>query len=71
MSTLNGGSYKKKPAIVALELEKPNPENYGATVQQVVKENETGYLLALETKIDSVQNCDVVFVVSLLIKEAP
>jgi len=29
--------------LVALELEKPYPENYQATVQQVVKENETGY----------------------------
>ena len=28
--------------LVALELEKPYPENYPATVQQVVKENETG-----------------------------
>ena len=30
--------------LVALELEKPYPENYRATVEQVVKENETGYL---------------------------
>jgi flavodoxin len=38
------------------------PENYEATVQQVVKENETGYLPPLKTKIDSIQNYDVVFV---------
>src|SRR5688572_9820770 len=48
--------------LVALELEKPYPDNYQATVQQVVKENETGYLPALKTKIDSIQNYDVVFV---------
>ena len=48
--------------LVALELEKPYPENYEATVQQVAKENETGYLPPLKTKIDSIQNYDVVFV---------
>jgi flavodoxin len=48
--------------LVALELEKPYPENYQATVQQVVKENETGYLPPLKTKIDNIQNYDVVFV---------
>ncbi|HET6769974.1 MAG TPA: flavodoxin [Chitinophagaceae bacterium] len=48
--------------LVALELEKPYPENYQATVQQVVKENETGYLPPLKTKIDSIQNYDLVFV---------
>jgi flavodoxin len=48
--------------LVALELEKPYPENYQATVQQVVKENEAGYLPPLKTKIDSIQNYDVVFV---------
>ena len=48
--------------LVALELEKPYPENYMATVQQVVRENETGYLPPLKTKIDSIQNYDMVFV---------
>jgi flavodoxin len=48
--------------IVALELEKPYPENYAATVQQVVNENETGYLPPLKTKIDSIQHFDIVFV---------
>ena len=48
--------------LVALELEKPYPDNYGATVQQVVQENETGYLPPLKTKIDSLQKYDVVFV---------
>ena len=48
--------------IMALELQKPYPENYMATVQQVVRENETGYLPPLKTRIDSIQNYDVVFV---------
>lgn len=48
--------------LVALELTKPYPENYQATVQQVVNENETGYLPPLKTKIDSIQQYDVVFI---------
>ena len=48
--------------LVALELEKPYPENYRVTVEQVVRENETGYLPPVKTKIDSIQNYDVVFV---------
>ena len=48
--------------LVGIELEKPYPENYEVTVQQVVKENETGYLPPLKTKIDSIQNYEVVFV---------
>lgn len=48
--------------LVAVELEKPYPENYKATVQQVVKENETSYMPPLKTIIDSIQNYDVVFV---------
>jgi len=48
--------------LVALELKKPYPEDYRATVEQVVRENETGYLPPLKTKIDSIQNYDVVFV---------
>jgi len=48
--------------LIALELEKPYPENYQATVQQVVTENETGYLPPLKTKIDSIENYDMVFV---------
>jgi flavodoxin len=48
--------------LVALELDKPYPENYQQTVQQVVKENETGYLPPLKTKIDSIENYDVVFI---------
>lgn len=48
--------------LVALELENPYPENYQAIVAQVAKENETGYLPPLKTKIDSLENYDVVFV---------
>ena len=48
--------------LVALELEKPYPQNYQAIVQQVVNENETSYLPPLKTKIDSIEKYDVVFV---------
>ncbi len=48
--------------LVALELEKPYPENYQAIVKQVAEENESGYLPQLKTKIDSIQNYDMVFV---------
>jgi flavodoxin len=48
--------------LVALELQKPYPENYRQTVQQVVTENETGYLPPLKTKIESIQNYDVIFI---------
>lgn len=48
--------------LVALELEKPYPENYQATVQQVVSENATGYLPPLKTRVDSMQQYAIVFV---------
>ena len=48
--------------LVALELATPYPANYQATVQQVARENETGFLPALRTKIASIQTYDVVFV---------
>ena len=48
--------------LVALELEKPYPEDYQATVQQVARENETGFLPPLKTNIDSIEKYDVVFV---------
>jgi flavodoxin len=47
--------------MVALELEKPYPADYNATVQQVARENETGYLPPLKTKIDRIEQYDVVF----------
>lgn len=48
--------------LVALELVNPYPANYKATVDQVAKENETGFLPTLKTKIDNIQKYDVVFV---------
>ena len=48
--------------LVAIELEKPYPENYQQTVQQVVEENETGYLPPLKTKIDSIDKYDFIFI---------
>ena len=48
--------------LVALQLENPYPDDYNETVQQVVRENETGYLPALKTKIDSMDKYDIVFV---------
>ena len=47
--------------MVALELETPYPADYNATVQQVVRENETGYLPPLKTKIDRIEQYDLVF----------
>jgi len=48
--------------LVALELQKPYPANYRQQVDQVVHENETGFLPPLKTKIDSIQKFDIVFV---------
>lgn len=48
--------------LIALELEKPYPENYQQTVQQVIHENETGYLPLLKTKVDNIEQYDVIFV---------
>ncbi|TDQ08697.1 flavodoxin [Pedobacter metabolipauper] len=48
--------------LVKLELEIPYPENYQANVDQVAKENESGYLPPLKTKIDSMEKYDVVFI---------
>ena len=48
--------------LVALELKDPYPENYKATVEQVARENETGFLPPLKTKIDDIRSYEVVFV---------
>ncbi|MES2773061.1 MAG: flavodoxin [Bacteroidota bacterium] len=48
--------------LVALELQTPYPKNYQAIVQQVAKENETGFLPPLKTTIDSIEKYDIVFV---------
>ena len=47
--------------LVALELEKPYPADYRMTVEQVVHENQTGYLPPLKTKIDRIDQYDVLF----------
>lgn len=47
--------------LVSLELETPYPEDYAAIVAQVAKENETGILPPLKTKID-LTRYEVVFV---------
>src|SRR5579863_8185314 len=41
--------------LVALELGTPYPADYRATLQQVVRENEAGYLPTLKTKIDRIE----------------
>jgi flavodoxin len=48
--------------LVALELEKPYPIDYKTTVAQVEKENNSGYLPPLKTKIDNIKDYDIVFV---------
>jgi flavodoxin len=47
--------------LVALELETPYPADYRSTVQQVVRENETGYLPPLKTKVDLIEPYEFVF----------
>ena len=48
--------------LVSLALERPYPENYRAIVDQVAKENSTGYLPPLKTKIDDIAQYDIIFV---------
>ncbi len=48
--------------LVELELESPYPENYRAIVEQVTRENETGYLPPLKTKIPKMEAYEIVFV---------
>ncbi|RFM29135.1 flavodoxin [Deminuibacter soli] len=48
--------------LVALELVNPYPQDYKEQVAQVVRENESGFLPPLKTKIDSLAKYDVVFV---------
>jgi flavodoxin len=47
--------------LVALELQTLYPTDYHATVQQVVRENETGYLPPIKTTIDGMDQYDFVF----------
>ena len=48
--------------LVPIELEKPYPADYRTTVDQVAKENETGFLPPLKTRIDRIEQYDIVFV---------
>lgn len=48
--------------LVELELVTPYLENYRAIVDQVAKENETGFLPNLKTKIENMEQFEVVFV---------
>jgi flavodoxin len=48
--------------LVALELENPYPQNYQEIVAQVARENESGFLPPLKTKIDSIAKYDIIFV---------
>lgn len=48
--------------LVALELQTPYSEDYKTIVAQVIKENETGFLPTLKTRIDSIAKYDVVFI---------
>ncbi|MFP3596873.1 flavodoxin [Chryseobacterium sp. SIMBA_029] len=48
--------------LVALELKTPYPEHYQTTVNQVAEENRTGFLPPLKTKIDNIEQYDVVFI---------
>lgn len=47
--------------LVELELNTPYPKDYEAIVAQVVREDETGYLPPLKTKIANFRNYDTVF----------
>jgi flavodoxin len=47
--------------LVSLELEQPYPKDYQAHVDQVVRENDTGYLPPLKTSIDNIESYDTVF----------
>lgn len=47
--------------LVVLELESPYPKDYKATVAQVEKENNSGYLPPLKTKVD-IEKYDIVFI---------
>jgi flavodoxin len=47
--------------IVAIDLQRPYPADYEAIVQQVARENATGYLPPLNTNIDRIEQYDVVF----------
>lgn len=47
--------------LVSLELENPYPKNYEEIVKQVSRENETGFLPPLKTKIENIEKYHTVF----------
>ena len=48
--------------LVPIELVRPYPDDYRATVDQVARENETDYFPPLKTKIERIEQYDVVFI---------
>ena len=48
--------------LVPIELERPYPDDYRSTVDQVTRENETGYLPPLKTTIERIEQYDLVFI---------
>jgi flavodoxin len=48
--------------LIAIEMVHPYPKDYKTTVAQVQQENETGYLPPLKTKIDGIEQYDIVFI---------
>ena len=48
--------------LAAIELTTPYPSDYKTTVRQVASENRSGYLPPLKTKIDNIEQYDVVFI---------
>ena len=48
--------------LVNLELKTPYPANYGQIVQQVARENESGFLPPLKTEVKDIAQYDVIFV---------
>src|SRR5690606_27491356 len=46
--------------LVSLELQTPYPEDYAAIVAQVAKENETGFLPPLKTKIENLSQYELI-----------
>lgn len=48
--------------LVALELATPYPEDYKAIVDKVAKENESGFLPPLKTKVEGIEKYDVIFI---------
>ncbi|MGD9561225.1 MAG: flavodoxin [Pyrinomonadaceae bacterium] len=48
--------------LVALELGRPYPKEYRAIVDQVAKENESGFLPPLKTKIENIGKYNTIFI---------